>query len=103
MNRQARPRRFSTTSPTTHAGPTAPSSPKPATGPSKFPLDTRRDALAEVEGVVRVVRLLHRDETLEVRSVVRVLPRVQVRVDVVLIRETGDVRPHRRIEVGEPL
>src|SRR4051794_19787451 len=46
-------------------------------------LDGRRNALGEVEQVVRVVALLHSAQPREVRAVVRVLPVVQVRVDVV--------------------
>src|SRR5439155_22586553 len=66
-------------------------------------LDPRRDALREVEDAVRVVLPLHCREAAQVGAVVRVLPGREIGIDVVLVRETGDVGSHRRIETAVPV
>src|SRR3954468_19814302 len=60
------------------------------------------DALREVEDAVRVDLLLHESEASQVRPVVRALPAGNVRIDVVLIREAGDVGPHPVVEAAAP-
>src|SRR5262245_58004089 len=55
-------------------------------------LEPRGDALGEAEGAAPVVLPLHCDQTPQVRPVVGVLPRLQVGVDVVLVRKAGDER-----------
>src|SRR5436190_546480 len=66
------------------------------------PLHPRRDALVEVEEAVAVVLPLDRRQAVEVRAVVRPLPRLEIGIDVVLIGEPGDVRAHLAVEVPDP-
>ena len=59
-------------------------------------------ACVEAEEPVRVDLPLHVPQPLVVRAVVGVPPAGEVAVDVVLVREARDVRPHRGVEVADP-
>src|SRR5207245_7573213 len=74
----------------------------PATDKSHL-LESAGYCLREVESSVWVVRALDLDETGEVRPVVRVLPVLEVRVDVILVREAGNIRSHRGVEATDPV
>jgi len=61
-----------------------------------------RDALREAEEAVRVDGPFDPPEPRQVRPVVRVRPGRQLRIDVVLVREAGDMRTQLGIDLSQP-
>src|ERR1700759_1414703 len=74
----------------------------PRVNPAVTRTSSRPDALAKPKYLLRIHRSLDALEPRVVRPVVRVLPVRELGVDVVLVRVSGDVRTHRRVEALDP-